>query len=257
MNQFHDILPGSSIGLVYDDAARDFARIEEAGSAMRSAAAAALAGADADAKHTAVINTIGFPRAGVADGADGAPVYVEAPPYGIGCVTEAPDRVALSGDARLGYVLENAHLRAEVGSDGSLRSLVEKSTGREVLGGPGNTMLLYEDKPTAWDAWDVDPFHMETEQVCPPATICRIAEETPLRAGVAFERRIGRGSRMVQTVRLAAGSRYVEFQTEVDWHEDHRLLKVAFPVNVRAMSATYEMPFGVCERPTHFNQHAV
>ena len=253
MNQFHDILPGSSIGLVYEDARRDFARIEEAGTAMRTAAACALAGDGAGGAQPAVINTIGFARAEVADGPEGAPVFVEALPYGVGHVVEPRDRVALSGDARSGFVLENAHLRAELGCDGSVRSLVEKSTGRETLAAAGNMMLLYEDKPNDWEAWDVDPFHMETERECPPAGSCRVAEQSALRAGVAFEREIGLKSQMVQTVRLAAGARHLDFVTEVDWHEDHTMLKVAFPVNVRAMTATYEMPFGICERPTHFN----
>jgi alpha-mannosidase len=76
---------------------------------------------------------------------------------------------------------------------------------------------------------------------------------TPLRAEVAFERPIGQASRLRQVVRLDAGSRRVEFHTAVDWHESHTLLKVCFPVAVRAPTATYEMPFGYAERPTHYS----
>ncbi len=115
-------------------------------------------------------------------------------------------------------------------------------------------MLLYVDEPLAWDAWDVDPQHMETETPCGAAESCRIVEAaSPLRAEVEFERSIGRRSRLRQSVRLDAGARRLEFHCDCDWREEHRMLKVAFPVTVRAMNATYEMQFGCVERPTHFN----
>jgi alpha-mannosidase len=77
-----------------------------------------------------------------------------------------------------------------------------------------------------------------------------------LRVELRFDRPIGRNSRMRQTIRLDAGSRRLEFRCEVDWHETERILKVAFPCNVRTERATYEMQFGVAERPTHFNTAA-
>ena len=89
------------------------------------------------------LNTIGFARAEVADG----PVWVEAPPYGYGRAGEAPDAVTVTETADA-IVLENGRLRAELGRDGLLRSLVERATGREALAGPGNVMQLYDDRPT-------------------------------------------------------------------------------------------------------------
>jgi alpha-mannosidase len=74
-----------------------------------------------------------------------------------------------------------------------------------------------------------------------------------LRAEIAFERRIGERSSLRQVVRLDAGARRLEFHTTVDWHEEHTLLKVCFPLAVRARNATYEMPFGYAERPTHYS----
>jgi alpha-mannosidase len=78
-------------------------------------------------------------------------------------------------------------------------------------------------------------------------------EGAPLRAAVAFERRIGARSRARQVLSLDAGARRVECTLELDWQEDHKLLKVAFPIAVRAMNTTYEVQFGALERPTHFN----
>jgi alpha-mannosidase len=150
-------------------------------------------------------------------------------------------------------VLENGLLRAELGRDGSLRSLVELSTGREALAGPGNVLEVYDDHPNQFDAWDVDPFHLQTRQDAPPAHAYSVQPSSPLRAEVAFERRVGRASTLRQVVRLDAGSPRLEFRTEVDWRESHLMLKALFPVAVRAMNATYEMPFGTTERPTHYS----
>ena len=212
-------------------------------------ALAALVGAE---EGRTPFNTIGFARAEVAAGPDGGLAWVEAPAYGFGAVREAPGEVTAT-ETTDGVVLENGILRAELGRDGRLRSLVELDTGREALAGPGNVLQLYEDRPTQFDAWDVDPFHLETVADCPPAESCEVLASGPLRAEVAFEHRVGRASSMRQVVRLDAGSRRVEFHCEADWHESHAMLKVLFPADVRSPNATYQMQFGHTERPTHFS----
>src|SRR5206468_9326158 len=98
--------------------------------------------------------------------------------------------------------IENDRLRAGLGRDGRLRSLVERRSGREALAGAGNVLQVYEDRPTAFDAWDVDPFHLETIEDCPPAESYVVVAAGGLRAEVAFDQRIGRSSRMRQVVRL-------------------------------------------------------
>jgi alpha-mannosidase len=234
LQQFHDILPGSSIRLVYDDARRDFAELE---SSLGS-----LIGAGGTP-----VNTVGVARREVVEGADGL-VVVEAPPYGDGAFVEAGDEVTVDG-----LVLENEHLRVQLADDGTVTSVVEKATGREALAAPGNRLELYEDLPVNFDAWDVDPFHLETRRDCPAADSCEVLSTGPLRAEVAFGRRVGERSSLRQVVRLDAGSRRLEFRTEVDWHEAHMLLKVCFPLAVRSPHATYETAFGYAERPTHFS----
>jgi alpha-mannosidase len=235
LQQFHDILPGSSIGLVYDDARRDFADLE---SSLRS-----LVG-----DGPTPVNTIGVERREVCTGPDGVVAVVAAPPYGDGTVVDTDDEVRVDG-----LTLENAHLRVRLGTDGSVESVVEKSSGRETLSAPGNRLELYEDRPVKFDAWDVDPAHLGTRRDCPPAESWEVVSSGPLRGEIAFERRVGEASRLRQVVRLDAGSRRMEFHTEVDWHEEHRFLKVCFPLEVLATSATYETPFGFAERPTHYS----
>jgi alpha-mannosidase len=248
LNQFHDILPGSSIGEVYADAAADHARVLEGAAGVAGEALAALA----QEGPATPVNTIGDPRAEVAAGADGTPVWVVAEPYAAGAPVQATDAVRVT-EAAGGVVLENGHIRAELACDGSLRSLVERTTGREALAAPGNLLQEYDDRPTAFDAWDLDPFHLETVGDSPAAKGRPAVDATPLRAEMVFERRLGRASRMLQTVRLDAGSPRLEFRSEVDWAESHRALKVLFPVAVRAPTATYEMPFATTERPTHYS----
>lgn len=256
LNQFHDILPGSSIKEVYDDARRDYQTIEQEGRDLVEAAARSFHAGDG--VH-GFINTTSFDRIEVVTAADGSlalahvPAYSAAPvlpplPSGEGRVRGIVELVSTADE----FVLENQYLRATLTPQGHLLSLIEKSTHRESLSAPGNQLLLYRDEPNAWDAWDVDPQHMETESPCAPAESFTVSA-SPLRAEITFHRPIGQHSRMTQTVRLDAHSRRLEFHCDCDWHESHRLLKVAFPVNVRAMNATYEMQFGVTERPTHFN----
>jgi alpha-mannosidase len=163
-------------------------------------------------------------------------------------VIEQTDAVSVDG-----LVLENRHMRAELSTDGTVAGVLDKLSWREVLSAPGNRLELYDDRPVAFDAWDVDPFHLETRVDCAPATSWRVLTDSDLRAEVAFERELGERSRMTQIVRLDADSRRLEFRTTVDWLEEHKLLKVCFPLAVRARRATYEMQFGYSERPTHFS----
>ncbi|HEX7009986.1 MAG TPA: glycoside hydrolase family 38 C-terminal domain-containing protein, partial [Phycisphaeraceae bacterium] len=188
---------------------------------------------------------------------DGQLTFVHAPPYGVGEPVLPVDSVAIhERDDRI--ILENATLRAELHKDGRLLSLIHKPTSRETIepGRAGNLLELSDDRPTMWEAWDVDPFITETQRPCPPAQSCRITCAEPLRAEVTFSRPIGRHSSMTQVVRLDAGSHRLEFHCEVDWQETQKMLKVAFPLNVWSMRATYETQFGAVERPTHDN-HAI
>ena len=230
LQQFHDILPGSSIRLVYEDAERDLAEVE--------AGAEALCG-----EGDGLVNTVGVPRREVVDGQ-----LYEAAPYAAARAVESTDELRMDE-----LTLENAHVRVTLSADGSVASVFDKAAGREALAAPGNRLELYDDRPVAFDAWDIDPFHLGTRRDASPAESNDVATASPLRGEIRFERALGEASRLVQVVRLDAESRRLEFHTTVDWHEEHTLLKVCFPLAVRAPAATYEMQFGYAERPTHFS----
>jgi alpha-mannosidase len=244
LNHFHDIVPGSSIAEVHARAERDLEGVVAAAARVREEARAALG-------HPSVLNTAGVARREVVETSGGL-AFAVAPPCGPGALVAADDAVTVAREAG-GIRLSNGRLSALVGADGTLRSLVHVGTGREALAAPGNVLELYEDRPTDFEAWDFDPFHLETRRDCPAATSVEIAREEPLRAEVELERTIGARSRMRQTIRLDAGAARLEIHCHVDWHEERRALKVRFPVAVHAQRATYEMQFGVAERPTHYS----
>jgi alpha-mannosidase len=249
LNQFHDILPGSSIGEVYVDACAQLERVERDAGRLAGAASSALM--DGDDDH-APVNTIGAERAEVATRPDGELAFVTAPSYGVGSVRSAPEPVSVEEDGD-GWILDNGRLAARLAADGSVTSLALHAGGREALAAAANRFELYEDRPLEYDAWDVDPFHLETGRPCGGAHSSRLRLADPLRAEIVFEHEIGRASQLVQTVRLDAGAHRLEFHTEVRWRERHRLLKVAFPLRIHAEHATYEMPFGHAERPNHYS----
>ncbi|HVM98449.1 MAG TPA: glycoside hydrolase family 38 C-terminal domain-containing protein, partial [Candidatus Acidoferrales bacterium] len=251
VNQFHDILPGSSIGRVYADAQRQYDEVLENGKRLRRSGLERFVG---KAKRGQVVacNTTPFARAEVAALPGGSLQCFEVPSYGMGCAAEPRDQVTVER-RRDGIRLQNGCLRAVIGNDGRLTGLYDRVAKREALAGPGNVFELYDDQPTAFDAWDIDPFHLETGKPCAPAEVIAVREYDGLRAEVELQRQIGRRSRLQQIVRLDARARRLEFRCTVDWRESHSLLKVAFPVNVRAMNATYDMQFGCVERPTHYN----
>src|SRR5207244_5370445 len=157
VNQFHDILPGSSIGLVYEDTARDHAAVFEGAEALAREALAAVV----EGEGWTPVNTIGAARAEVAEHPELGEVWVEAPGYGFGSVTPASGAVIVTdGGERI--ALENGILRAELDRGGRLRSLVHLASGREAMAGDGNRVQVYDDRPTEYEAWALDPFHLRT-----------------------------------------------------------------------------------------------
>jgi alpha-mannosidase len=150
-----------------------------------------------------------------------------------------------------GAVIENDLVRVEVGADGTLHRVFDREAEREVLAGRANGLWAYTDKPRNWEAWDVEEgYEGEGEEI--PAGGVEVVEEGPLRASVRVARR-WRDSRIRQTYRLLSGSRRLDVETWVDWHERRVLLRALFPLNVRSHEATSETMFGAQRRPTHRN----
>ncbi|MGZ4172558.1 MAG: glycoside hydrolase family 38 C-terminal domain-containing protein, partial [Solirubrobacteraceae bacterium] len=146
--------------------------------------------------------------------------------------------------------MENSLLRVQWDDRGLLTSIWDKHAQREVLAAPGNLLQFFDDNPSRWDAWDLDLEYLDSATDLTELPEQSIEEPGGLRGAVRFTREFGR-SRLTQRMVLDADSRVLRFECEADWHEVHRLLKVAFPVPVSAREATYEVQFGHLARPTH------
>jgi alpha-mannosidase len=267
-NQFHDVLPGSSIAEVARAAEEELEAVAAAAGAATAAALGKLAQALAPAGDQAaalVCNPDLRPRplrVVLPEALPGAQAVEEGwalsdrrPVAGLEvavvCAGEAFGEAGAGARAD-GLRLENDLLRVELAAEGTLVSVYDRRVGREALAGPGNQLWVYQDKPRAWDAWDIDEGYVaEGEALGRPVSI-EVVEGGPHRAALRLRWRY-RSSAVTQTVRLWACSPRLEFDTELDWHERRLLLKTRFPLAVRSPRATFETAFGVVERPTHRN----
>jgi alpha-mannosidase len=112
---------------------------------------------------------------------------------------------------------------------------------------------MYKDVPGAWDAWDLDSMYGEMPVELPEAATITVQAAGPLVATLHVTRKLHH-STLTQEISLRRGSRRVDFATTVDWRESHKLLKVAFPVNIHANEAIHEIQFGHIRRPNHLSR---
>ena len=278
LNQFHDILPGSSIGDVYADARQYYGAIEQSGTQICQQALASISaqiGGD-----LVIANPIGFKRNDLtylpnhlADESslqhlDGTPIGVqitpegtllavgELPPYSITplLITDSLPSQPETTLSATTHSLENDFLQVEFNSSGEITRLYDKTCSRDVLpeNKVGNQLQAYEDRPVDSDAWDIDSFYEDKPLALSGNAMVRVIENGPLRAMVEIKRQFLH-SQVIQRISLSYNSSRIDFNTYVDWHERHVLLKVAFPLDILSPAATYEIQWGSIQRPTHRN----
>ena len=269
LNQFHDIIPGSSIARVYEEALALYDKVIAKSTEVADAARAKLAG---PGEGLAVFNSLTWGRTalvplpkGANSAADAAGeslpaqaidgvTYVEAAVPGCGWTTlslsPTADKPAKSELKVSAKQLENDLLRVQFNKAGEIVSLFDKSAKRELAAGLCNSFRMYRDVPSQWDAWDIDSIYELTPvEMNTPATI-EVLASGPLLAKIRVKRQLHL-STMTQDIVLRRGSRRVDFVTTIDWKESHKLLKVNFPVNVHANEAVHEIQFGHIRRPNH------
>ena len=284
LHQFHDIIPGSGIHWVYEDTREAHVGVGRDAEAVTAASLSTLTGeidTSGTARPVVVWNSLSHgrtglvevdvetaPGAGVARGPDGATTALQpvapgravflasVPAFGYrvyDLVDGQPSGDPPRADAGPRH-LENDHLRVELDDQGLLVSVFDRIADREVLavGGRGNLLQLHPDYPNFFDAWDIDAWYRRHVEDVTGVESIEVVESGPVRAAIRVARRFGASS-IVQTISLTAGSAALDVDNEVDWHEQNRLLKVAFPVSVRSSRATYEIQYGHVERPTHAN----
>ncbi len=267
LNQFHDILPGSSIHRVYEEAEAGHRAVIKT---AREAAHDAMACFTDCSQDLTIFNSLSWARHALvalpehlssAQDEDGRPLPVQA----IGDQTLVEVAVPACGwttiHAGEGFdttntlrvterLLENALLRVAFNAKGEITSIFDKEAGREIAAGPCNSFNMYRDVPARFDAWDIDSMYALTPVELAESASIEVVAAGPLVATIRVSRQLHH-SKLIQEISLRRGSRRVDFHTVVEWQESHKLLKVAFPVAIQTDQAVHEIQFGHIRRPNH------
>jgi len=272
-NQFHDILPGSSIREVYEVTDKEYTDILKRIRLLTEECSKALFRPAEDA--AVMVNTTGYAvtlpvdlppewgKFGAVDAAgkalpaqwegDHTVIAATLPPMSFVTVGKGKALRSRSLPAADKLVLENDRIRYELAPDASVLSAYDKELEREMLSAPGNVLSLYVDKPNNYDAWDVDIYYPEQDAAHPvPAAPPEFSAEGPVRRSLDFTLKIGK-SILHQRVSLAADSKELDFVTTVAWQERHRMLRTAFPVTVQSPEASFDLQYGLIRRPVNDN----
>jgi alpha-mannosidase len=271
-NQFHDILPGSAISSVYVDAEADFQRLSVLGQEVLDSSLDALGGAiDLQQDSLVVFNPAPYVSADYVEvPADCQPLGVPSQPTEHGVVVFAEgvppngyQAFALGTPASTAdnplrvssTAVETPFWTIALDAHGRITRLWDKRHNREVIpdGRPGNRLVVFEDKPLNFDAWDIDAYFATKSREVDTLDEVIVGESGPERGVLEFRWRIGDSTRIVQRLMVYARVPRIDFVTDVEWQERQALLKVGFGTGIRNRRATYEIQFGTIDRPTHRN----
>ncbi len=272
INQFHDIIPGSSINAVYKVTHAEYDEAAKACDSLLEKFAQQYFNEDEDSLiliniHGHVFkDVIELPESWhgvevVDDGNNPIPVQnegaistalVSVPAFSILSLRKNNNSVSEEGTGSL--TLENSLIRYEFSTNGQLINAFDKECHKQVISEmhPGNVLTLYDDHPNNWDAWDIDIYYEKAKVETFSSETCKPLASGRVRQGLYFEGRIGK-STLVQHAYLANNSKRLDFQMEIDWREKHRMLRTAFPVSVNSDFASFDIQYGFVNRATHRN----
>lgn len=279
INQFHDIVPGSSIKPVYEQTDKEYHEIEEAGKEeLNRVVSAAVGRLSMEKEGVVVMNTQGYerddlvvlddgteiPRLVDEDGrnvpaqktADGRYLlYVShIPPLGYKKLYETEELLEESTGKEWDYTFENPFIKVCFNEKMEITSLYEKEAEKELIqeGRCGNVLRTYEDRPMQWDNWDIDVFYQRKPYEADWYSPARVIENGEVRMVVEFECGF-LDSTVTQQVCLYHQIPRIDFRTKADWKTHHVILKTHFSVDVNTTRASYEIQFGNVERETTNN----
>ena len=266
LNQFHDILPGSSIKEVYEDSAAQYEEIFAADEEMMKTAKKSIREklfryrAEKNEEVCAVWNPLSFARTALIRNAEGSWQKITAGPSGVtvcravnsgkdNCFTE----LVMEENGRP-VSFKTPYFTVRFDANAEITSLVDIREDRELIqkGRMGNRLTVYEDRPAEFDAWNIDEGYLEKSWDVIDVEEFKVLENGPETAALHVRRRF-QDSMIEQTIRFYRHTARIDFQTRVDWQEHQQLLRVSFPVDVLAHEADYEIQFGNVKRPTHKN----
>jgi len=248
-DQFHDILPGSSIEGVYKLSAEDYKRVLSLTEKLTDEKLRAIAARLDTDGGVLVYNPLGFARRGrITVGGKSYVTGEKIPALGYKVIKPVPGESGIS--AKRG-VLENDIYDIRLDRAGRITSVYDKRFCREVLSGAASEIRFYEDYPHEYDAWEIDKDYGTKMYILDTDAAESIIYDGD-RTGIRYEQKY-MSSTVYHTVWLTEGSPRIDIEVEVDWHEKHQLMKLAFPLAVRSQSATFEIQYGHTQRPTHRN----
>ena len=280
-NQFHDILPGSSIKEVYDDSKAEYEGIFAENKALTDATLAHIAAGVKAPKHSLVVYnpnsaaaydlvtfTVpeGMGEPAVYDGetklavqktADGAYVFFAAGVPGKGYKTYTVKEEAADTTPTMEVstkVMENEFFKVEYNEKGQFAKIYDKKAERDVLkpGEAGNVIVSYEDRPHNYDAWDVNNYYTEKSWDIDQVSAMEVVENGPVRACVKVERKY-LDSTITQFIYLYRDIPRIDIKNVIDWKEHQIFVKDYFPIDVHTNEATFDIQYGNVKRDTHDN----
>lgn len=259
LNQFHDIIPGSSIKKVYEDSKEQYEMIIEQGEALKEKAMEAItSNIGVDEKSVIAYNPLSFTRSEIIDmEVDGEKItfYAEDIPakgykvFQVSNMRPEVNELTITSDH-----LENRFFDIQLDENANIISLYDKRAQRQVLkeGHRANVIQAFEDKPHNYDAWDVNIYYQEKMWEVNDVESIRVVEEGPIKATLEIKKTFV-DSTITQLMTIYRDIDRIDFDTTIDWKEKQVLLKAAFPVDIHTEKATYDIQFGNVERPTHWN----
>ena len=279
INQFHDIVPGSSIKPVYEQTDKEYHEIEEAGKEeLNRVVSAAVGRLSMEKEGVVVMNTQGYERDDLVVLDDGTEIprlvdedgrnvpaqkttdgryllYVShIPPLGYKKLYETEELLEESTGKEWDYTFENPFIKVCFNEKMEITSLYEKEAEKELIqeGRCGNVLRTYEDRPMQWDNWDIDVFYQRKPYEADWYSPAKVIENGEVRMVVEFECGF-LDSTVTQQVCLYHQIPRIDFRTKADWKTHHVILKTHFPVDVNTTRASYEIQFGNVERETTNN----
>ena len=246
LNQFHDILPGSSIARVYEEANKLYSEVLNHAEQIVRCAQEMLTQGDG----WSYFNSLSWTRKALVQTEEGYGFAVIPPMGATSSVDKTePEQPVYMRMEDEELIMGNGLIEIRLNNRGEMVDCRDEQGCRKI-GEQANVLCMYKDVPRKFDAWDIDSMYpLSPVELNEESTIEPI-ENTPWHCSARVTRRIGH-SDWVQIISMTAGKRQIDFDTEVSWHETHRLLKVAFQTGIQTDEAINEIQFGYVRRPTH------
>ena len=250
LNQFHDIIPGSSIHSVYERCKKDYEKILTNGKELEDKAYSSILENIATDGGVAVFNSNSFTGNGFV-GYNGKTFRVSGIPakgYKVVSLDDNKSKYSLNGKH-----LETDNYIVDFNDDYTIGRLFDIKNNREVIreGGRANYIEAFEDYPYEYDAWEISKYYTEKKYEINDVSDVKFIDEGA-RFGFDITRKFYK-SVIRQKIYFYQGSNRIDFDTYADWHQEHLMLKAAFDVDINSDKATYEIQFGSVERPVHRN----